>query len=324
MVPFGGSLFSNFFRVIVKDVSFLSLTNNKLRVTLGLVVFFIWLIKNYRKEEVDLPLFKKKTPPVLIKTALAGSCPPFTGIWKTKTALSKVEKEHLLNYRKISTEFQDSMGLDIICEGELARSVGSTHPFYESAYIYYFAQFLEGVDNNICIKNKISLLDPTFINEDYEDTKRFTKKPIKVTLPGPVTFVERVKNEYYKSKVELIEDYSVALKEQIKSLIDLGVEYIHIDDPHYLYMGETHELYSVKKDIMTEIVELDKKDTKFVVHMCLWNPFKEDLEHHNTKCDINSYYLNPNAFEIDSIENIDFLNIERANKNHTKFFTNKL
>jgi methionine synthase II (cobalamin-independent) len=171
-------------------------------------------------------LFDKKA--VNIKTSLGGSCPPFTGIWKSKIPLSKMEKEHLLNYREISTEFQDSMGLDIVCEGEVARSVDKSHPFYTKAYIYYFAQFLEGVDNNICIKNKISLIDPTFINEDYQDTKKFTKKPVKITLPGPVLFVERVKNEYYKNKIDMIEDYSLALKKQIESLIDLGVEYIQI------------------------------------------------------------------------------------------------
>ena len=58
--------------------------------------------------------------------------------------------------------------------------------------------------------------------------------------------------------------------------------------------------------------------------MCLWNPYSEDHSHHKVRYDINGYYLNPNSHELDSLENIDYLSIEKADKNDTKFFTNKL
>jgi hypothetical protein len=61
--------------------------------------------------------------------------------------------------------WQESLGLDIICEGEFSRSVDRLHPFYNHAYIYYFAQFLDGVhvefnnskDDKIIIKGKLKL-----------------------------------------------------------------------------------------------------------------------------------------------------------------------
>ena len=102
---------------------------------------------------------------------------------------------------------QDRLGLDIVTDGEARRE----------SYSNRFANALEGIDHD----HPGEMLDRTGtrvpaprvagpierarpVERDVVALmKRFTDKPVKITLPGPFTMTQQAQNDYYASDVEL-------------------------------------------------------------------------------------------------------------------------
>jgi len=62
--------------------------------------------------------------------------------------------------------------------------------------------------------------------------------PYKVTMPSPSYVVARgykpgVTDKVYSSRAELLDDVSRIIQAEVKALVDEGVRYIQIDNPHY-------------------------------------------------------------------------------------------
>jgi 5-methyltetrahydropteroyltriglutamate--homocysteine methyltransferase len=131
---------------------------------------------------------------------------------------------------------QEQAGLDIITDGEIRRE----------SYSNRFATALEGVD----IDNPGSALDrsghpnpvPRIVGklrrkhpvevEDLRFLKRYTAKPVKITVPGPFTMSQQAQNDYYKSEEEAAMDYAAAVNEEIRDLFAAGADVVQIDEPY--------------------------------------------------------------------------------------------
>ena len=132
---------------------------------------------------------------------------------------------------------QEECGLDIITDGEVRRE----------NYIHYHCRHLEGIDfnhltekvartgNYKCwlptITNKISAADP-FLVDEWKSNQTLTDKPIKITIPGPMTITDTIANTYYKSDEELGNDLAIAINTEIKRLVDVGCKYIPVSYTH--------------------------------------------------------------------------------------------
>ena len=145
---------------------------------------------------------------------------------------------------------QEDLGLDIITDGEIRRE----------SYSNRFATALEGVD----IDNPGEGLDrsghpiklPKIAGkvrrkhavqvEDLKFLKRHTKKPVKITVPGPFTMSEQAQNVFYKTGEEAALDYAVAVNEEIRDLFAAGADIVQIDEPWMQARPEKARQYGLR------------------------------------------------------------------------------
>jgi 5-methyltetrahydropteroyltriglutamate--homocysteine methyltransferase len=145
---------------------------------------------------------------------------------------------------------QEELGLDIITDGEIRRE----------SYSNRFATALEGVD----IDNPGEGLDrsghpiklPRIAGkvrrkhavqvEDLKFLKRHTKKPVKMTVPGPFTMSEQAQNVYYKTGEEAALDYAAAVNEEIRELFAAGADIVQVDEPWMQARPEKARQYGLK------------------------------------------------------------------------------
>jgi 5-methyltetrahydropteroyltriglutamate--homocysteine methyltransferase len=145
---------------------------------------------------------------------------------------------------------QEEAGLDIITDGEIRRE----------SYSNRFATALEGVDIDHPgegldrsghpiqlprIAGKVRRKHPVQV-EDLEFLKRHTKKPVKMTVPGPFTMSEQAKNDYYETGEEAALDYAVAVNEEIRDLFAAGADFVQIDEPWMQARPEKARQYGLK------------------------------------------------------------------------------
>ena len=131
---------------------------------------------------------------------------------------------------------QVAAGVDIPTDGEIARE----------NYIHYHCRHLVGVDfekrteKKARIGNYCALL-PTvcgavsprelFLADDWRCAQQATDKPVKITMPGPLTLAGTVVDEFYGDLESLGKAIAAALNAEVISLAKAGCKHIQIDEP---------------------------------------------------------------------------------------------
>ncbi len=170
------------------------------------------------------------------RAKLAGRFPPRVRareLWRIPDAfLAAAQDDATL----LAIKAQEDAGLDIITDGEIRRE----------SYSNRFATALEGVD----LDNPGSALDrsghpnpvPRIVGrirrvhavevEDVRFLRAHTKKPIKITVPGPFTMSQQAQNEFYATDEEAALDYAAAVNEEITDLFAAGADIVQVDEPY--------------------------------------------------------------------------------------------
>jgi len=145
---------------------------------------------------------------------------------------------------------QEDAGLDIITDGEQRRE----------SYSNYFATALEGVDTSDPgttinrsgkpipvprVTGKISRKHPVEVY-DLEFLRANTRKPVKMTVPGPFTMSKQVQNEFYSGDEEMALDYAAAVNAEIKDLFAAGADIVQIDEPWMQQHPDQARAYGLK------------------------------------------------------------------------------
>src|ERR671911_66933 len=150
----------------------------------------------------------------------------------------------------IAIRAQEDAGLDIITDGEIRRE----------SYSNRFATALEGVDldnpgtaidrsghpNAVPrIVGRIRRRHPVEV-DDVRFLRAHTKKPIKITVPGPFTMSQQAQNDFYGSDEEAALDYAAAVNEEIRDLFAAGADIVQIDEPYMQARPEKARQYGLK------------------------------------------------------------------------------
>ena len=69
--------------------------------------------------------------------------------------------------------------------------------------------------------------------EDAKFLRSQTDKPIKWALPGPMTMVDTLYDNHYKSREKLAWEFAKVLNEEAKELQEAGVDIIQFDEPAF-------------------------------------------------------------------------------------------
>jgi 5-methyltetrahydropteroyltriglutamate--homocysteine methyltransferase len=159
-------------------------------------------------------------------------------------------------------------GIDIITDGEIRRE----------SYSNRFATALEGIDNEhpgeiinrvgqrtqvprvvakIRRTNPVELRDMQFLRSN-------TDRLAKITLPGPFTMGQQVKDEFYKDSEAMCLDYAAAVNEEAHDLVKAGADVIQLDEPWLRNNPQEAKLYAVK--VINRALQGITVPT--VVHLC--------------------------------------------------------
>ena len=145
---------------------------------------------------------------------------------------------------------QEQAGLDILTDGEICRE----------SYSNRFATALAGVD----VDNPGTALDrsghpnpvpritgpirrrhPVEV-EDVRFLRASTRKPIKITVPGPFTMAQQAQNDYYASTEDAALGYAEAVNEEVADLFAAGADIVQLDEPYLQARPEEARRYGVK------------------------------------------------------------------------------
>ncbi len=179
----------------------------------------------------------------LLPTSTVGSLPKPAWLATPEKLWSpwKLEDHKLLEGKqdalRVSLQEQQLAGIDIISDGEQTRQ----------HFVTTFIEHLSGVDfknrKTVKIRNRYNASVPVIVDEvtrkkgvfvnDAKFLRKQTNKPIKWALPGPMTMVDTLYDNHYKSREKLAWEFAKALNKEARELQDAGVDIIQFDEPAF-------------------------------------------------------------------------------------------
>ncbi|NRQ43144.1 methionine synthase [Rheinheimera sp. YQF-2] len=211
---------------------------------------------------------------VLLPTSTAGSLPKPSWLAEPETLWSpwKLQGEELISGKqdalRLSLQQQQLAGIDIVSDGEQSRQ----------HFVTTFIEHLSGVDFNqrktVRIRNRYDASVPTVIGpvsrpkpvfvEDAKFLRGQTTQPIKWALPGPMTMIDTLYDDHYKSREKLAWEFAKILNQEAKELEAAGVDIIQFDEPAFnVFFDEVND-WGIK--CLERAIEGLKCET--VVHIC--------------------------------------------------------
>lgn len=179
----------------------------------------------------------------LLPTSTVGSLPKPTWLTPPEKLWSpwKLEGNQLIEGKqdalRISLHEQQLAGVDIISDGEQTRQ----------HFVTTFIEHLNGVDfenrKTVKIRDRYNASVPIVVDDisrqkgvfidDAKFLRKQTNKPIKWALPGPMTMVDTLYDDHYKSREKLAWEFAKVLNEEARELQDAGVDIIQFDEPAF-------------------------------------------------------------------------------------------
>jgi 5-methyltetrahydropteroyltriglutamate--homocysteine methyltransferase len=138
---------------------------------------------------------------------------------------------------------QEAAGIDIVTDGEQTRR----------HFVTTFIESLKGVDfehkRTVRIRNRYDADVPVVVGpvgrgkpvfvEDLRFLRGRTKRPIKLSLPGPMTMVDTLYDDYYRSREKLAREFAAILNLEARELERAGADVIQFDEPAFnVYMDD--------------------------------------------------------------------------------------
>lgn len=179
----------------------------------------------------------------LLPTSTAGSLPKPSWLAQPETLWSpwKLEGEELLEGKqdalRLSLFEQQQASIDIVSDGEQTRQ----------HFVTTFIENLSGVDfakrEVVRIRNRYDASVPTVVGaverrkpvfiEDAKYLRQQTTQPIKWALPGPMTMIDTLYDNHYKSREKLAWEFAGILNQEARELEAAGVDIIQFDEPAF-------------------------------------------------------------------------------------------
>ena len=188
----------------------------------------------------------------LLATTIAGSLPKPawlaepTQLW----APWKLEGDALAQGKRDAVRLalfdQEHAGIDIVTDGEQTRR----------HFVTTFIEGLDGVDfankKTVRIRNRYDADVPMVVgpvarrHPIYVDDARFvvseTSRPVKYTLPGPMTMVDTLYDGHYRSREKLAFAFAEILNAEARAIEEAGVATVQFDEPAFnVYFDEVRD-----------------------------------------------------------------------------------
>ena len=186
---------------------------------------------------------------------------------------------------------QAEAGIDVPTDGEVRRD----------HYIYYHCRHLGGFDfRNLTDKpmrgGSWSARVPTitgaitpgrpFLRHDWKVAQAATRRPVKITVPGPLTVMDSTADAHYGDERRLAADLGDALNAEIRDLAEAGCPWIQVDEPLFARQPEAALAFGI--DALARCFHKVPTGVKRAVHVCCGYPAELDMEDY-PKADPQTY-----------------------------------
>jgi 5-methyltetrahydropteroyltriglutamate--homocysteine methyltransferase len=144
----------------------------------------------------------------------------------------------------LAIKHQEDAGIDIVTDGEQARQ----------HFVHGFLECVEGIDFARKVemgirKDRYKAMVPTVTgplrlktrvhSAEARHARAHTKHKLKFTLPGPMTIIDTIADQYYGDRVKMAFAFAQLLNEEARGLAADGVNVIQFDEPAFnVYMNE--------------------------------------------------------------------------------------
>ncbi|MCH7887957.1 MAG: cobalamin-independent methionine synthase II family protein [Proteobacteria bacterium] len=210
---------------------------------------------------------------------------------------------------------QVEVGIDIPTDGEIRRE----------HYIYYHCRHLRGFSfDDLAVKEMRDgswrARVPTigrpieagapFLAEDWRSAQAVTERPVKITVPGPMTIADSTVDTYYGDQRRLGAALADALNVEIRALADAGCTWIQVDEPLFARRPEGALAYGI--DHLSRCFHGVPAGVTRVVHVCCGYPAELDMDDY-PKADPHVYATLADALEA---AEIDAFSLEDAHRHN--------
>ena len=151
------------------------------------------------------------------------------------------------------------------------------------------------------IRSRVSPRGNHFLDRDYVIAQQFSERPVKITLPGPLSIIDTTANVYYRSERELAFDLADALNFEIRALADAGCKYIQVDEP--LFVRKVDDALAFGVECLERCFDGVAGDITRVMHMCCGYPGHIDDEEY-LKADPECYFQLARAVDASSVDQV--------------------
>jgi 5-methyltetrahydropteroyltriglutamate--homocysteine methyltransferase len=273
------------------------------------------MIRNHADSESDLT--EDPMPHPLLQTTIAGSLPKPSWLAEPNKLWAPwlLQGEQLVEGKRDAVRLvlrdQEAAGIDIVSDGEQTRR----------HFVTTFIENLDGVDfehkRTVKIRNRYDADVPMVVGpvarrhavfaEDVKFFRAETTKPIKFTLPGPMTMVDTLYDNHYRSREKLALEFAAILNQEARELEALGVDVIQFDEPAFnVYMDEVRDW-----GIAALMKARAGLKCKTAVHICYGYGIKANIDWKNTLGSEWRQY--ESTFPLLAASEIDQISLECAN-----------
>ena len=139
---------------------------------------------------------------------------------------------------------QEDAGVDIITDGEQSRQ----------HFVHGFLEYVEGIDFEHKVKmgirnNRYDAMVPVVVGplklkgrvhqREAQLMRAHSRHKIKITMPGPMTIIDTLSDNYYGDKVKLAMAFAELLNQEARALQADGVDVVQFDEPAFnVYMDD--------------------------------------------------------------------------------------
>jgi 5-methyltetrahydropteroyltriglutamate--homocysteine methyltransferase len=174
---------------------------------------------------------------------------------------------------------QVAAGVDVPTDGEIRRE----------NYIHYHCRHLDGIDFERIVEVDVrggachgylpTVTGPVtargrFLTDDWRLAQELTERPVKMTLPGPLTVSDTIADRHYGDPARLGADLARALNAEVRALAAAGCRHIQIDEPLFARMPRRALDHGL--DNLARCFEGVGDGVTRVVHICCGYPDRLD------------------------------------------------
>ncbi len=176
---------------------------------------------------------------------------------------------------------QVEAGIDIPTDGETPRS----------HYVHYHLRQLGGIDFANLTQRATRggtwtakfptvvsdiVVGEHFLIDDWQRAQNATERPIKMTLPGPMTIIDSVVDKYYRDDRALAAALADALNYEMRALAAAGCRHIQIDEP--VFARKASAALDWGGEMLERAFRGIADDVTRTVHICCGYPSAVDLK----------------------------------------------